>query len=107
MELFSGLTDLPLVVENDANCAALGEMWRGAGQHYENMVCITIGTGIGGGIIVGRELYRGAHFHAGEFGVMPVGNNGESMHKIASTSGLMASCRQRWRCPPKRCRLRM
>ncbi|SQJ08128.1 sugar kinase [Salmonella enterica subsp. enterica] len=49
---------------------------------------------IGGGIIVGRELYRGAHFHAGEFGVMPVGNNGESMHKIASTSGLMASCRQ-------------
>lgn len=94
MELFSGLTDLPLVVENDANCAALGEMWRGAGQHYDNLVCITIGTGIGGGIIVGRELYRGAHFHAGEFGVMPVGNNGESMHKIASTSGLMASCRQ-------------
>lgn len=94
MELFSGLTDLPLVVENDANCAALGEMWRGAGQHYDNLVCITIGTGIGGGIIVGREPYRGAHFHAGEFGVMPVGNNGESMHKIASTSGLMASCRQ-------------
>lgn len=94
MELFSGLTDLPLVVENDANCAALGEMWRGAGQHYDNLVCITIGTGIGGGIIVGRELYRGAHFHAGEFGVMPVGNNGESMHKIASTSGLMASCRR-------------
>lgn len=48
MELFSGLTDLPLVVENDANCAALGEMWRGAGQHYDNLVCITIGTGIGG-----------------------------------------------------------
>lgn len=94
LEMFGELTDLPLVVENDANCAALGEMWRGAGQRYDNLVCITLGTGIGGGIIVDRELYRGSHFHAGEFGVMPVGNNGECMHEIASAKGLMKLCRQ-------------
>lgn len=93
-DLFTSLTDLPVVVENDANCAALGERWRGAGQEFENFVCITVGTGIGGGIIVNGDLFRGVHFHAGEFGVIPVGNNGECMHEVASGSGLMKACRQ-------------
>lgn len=94
LELFGELTDLPLIVENDANCAALGEQWRGAGQKFDSLVCITVGTGIGGGIIVDRDLYRGAHFRAGEFGVIPVGNGGECMHEVASASGLMAACRK-------------
>ena len=91
-ELFSGLTDLPVTIENDANCAALGERWQGAGKDYAHFVCITIGTGIGGGIVMEGDLYRGSHYRAGEFGVLPVGNNGECMHEVASASGLMKAC---------------
>ncbi|MDU6926517.1 ROK family protein [Franconibacter helveticus 513] len=94
LEMFGELTDLPITIENDANCAALGEMWRGAGKSYESLVCITIGTGIGGGIILERQLLRGSHFRAGEFGVMPVGDNGENMHEIASARGLLEASRQ-------------
>lgn len=93
-ELFAELTDLPVTAENDANCAALGERWRAAGRDYESFVCITIGTGIGGGIVMDGELYRGSHYRAGEFGVIPVGNNGEYMHEVASASGLMKACRR-------------
>ena len=58
-ELFAQLTDLPVTTENDANCAALGERWQGAGKDYEHFVCITIGTGIGGGICqVSTTLYN-------------------------------------------------
>ncbi|MCU6665357.1 Beta-glucoside kinase [compost metagenome] len=92
--LFSELTDLPTVVDNDASCAALGERWCGAGREYENFVCITVGTGIGGGIVVEGDLWRGAHHRAGEFGVIPVGNNGEGMHVVASAKGLMEACRR-------------
>lgn len=93
-ELFSELTDLPVTAENDANCAALGELWRGAGRDYDHFVCITLGTGIGGGIVVGGDLWRGSHYRAGEFGVMPVGNKGEGMHEVASAKGLMTACRR-------------
>lgn len=93
-ELFAQLTDLPVTTENDANCAALGERWQGAGKDYEHFVCITIGTGIGGGIVMEGDLYRGPHYRAGEFGVLPVGNNGEPMHEVASASGLMKACRR-------------
>ncbi|CAH3880288.1 ROK family protein [Enterobacter hormaechei] len=93
-ELFAQLTDLPVTTENDANCAALGERWQGAGKDYEHFVCITIGTGIGGGIVMEGDLYRGSHYRAGEFGVLPVGNNGEPMHEVASASGLMKACRR-------------
>ncbi|HFZ8994738.1 TPA: ROK family protein [Citrobacter freundii] len=91
-ELFGELTDLPVSAENDANCAALGELWQGAGKDYASFVCITIGTGIGGGIVMDGNLYRGSHYRAGEFGVLPVGNNGECMHEVASASGLMKAC---------------
>ena len=93
-ELFAQLTDLPVTIENDAHCAALGERWQGAGKDYEHFVCITIGTGIGGGIVMEGDLYRGSHYRAGEFGVLPVGNEGEPMHEVASASGLMKACRR-------------
>lgn len=83
-----------MTIENDANCAALGERWQGAGKDYEHFVCITIGTGIGGGIVMEGDLYRGSHYRAGEFGVLPVGNEGEPMHEVASASGLMKACRR-------------
>lgn len=58
----------PVRLENDANAAAVGEMWRGAGQGQRSLVCVTLGTGVGGGIILDGELWRGADGSAGEIG---------------------------------------
>jgi predicted NBD/HSP70 family sugar kinase len=62
-----------LVVENDANLAAVGEMTAGAAQGVDVFVCITVGTGIGMGIVVDGQLFRGAHGAAGEVGYLPYG----------------------------------
>ncbi|MFI5235202.1 MAG: ROK family protein [Gemmatimonadales bacterium] len=59
---------LSAVLDNDANCAALGEWWQGAARGTKNAVCLTIGTGIGGGIIIKERLYHGASSAAGELG---------------------------------------
>ncbi len=64
----SGLVDLPVVVENDANAMAWGEYRFGAGQGETNLVCVTVGTGIGGGIVLDGRLYRGASGIAAEVG---------------------------------------
>ncbi len=58
----------PVFIDNDANMAALGELWYGAGQDAEDFLCLTIGTGIGSGIIIGRNIYRGHMGLAGEIG---------------------------------------
>ena len=58
----------PVRLENDANAAAVGEMWRGAGQGYSTLICVTLGTGVGGGIILDGKLWRGADGSAGEVG---------------------------------------
>lgn len=54
---------------NDVNCAALGEKWLGAGKDKEDFICLTIGTGIGGGLILNNDLYRGQNFVAAEFDI--------------------------------------
>ncbi|KIZ18199.1 ROK family glucokinase [Streptomyces natalensis] len=59
---------LPVVVENDANAAAWGEYKFGAGQGHSDVICITLGTGLGGGIIIGNKLRRGRFGVAAEFG---------------------------------------
>lgn len=59
---------LPVRVENDANAAALAEHWLGNAQNINDYVCVVLGTGVGGGIIINGEIYRGAHGMAGEFG---------------------------------------
>ncbi|MCF7791385.1 MAG: ROK family protein [Victivallales bacterium] len=66
-------TGIKTLVENDANCAALGEMWKGAGKNFRYSVCITLGTGVGGAVIINRELYKGAHEVASEFGRLIIG----------------------------------
>ena len=53
---------------NDANVAALGEMWKGGGQGYSNVVAVTLGTGVGGGIIVDGKILSGATGAGGEIG---------------------------------------
>lgn len=64
----AAVVDLPIVVENDANAAAWAEFCFGAGRNTNDMVMITIGTGIGGGIVIGGELLRGVHGIASELG---------------------------------------
>lgn len=61
---------LPITVDNDVNLGALGELWFGAGQNTENMILITIGEGIGAGIIIDGTLYRGSSESSGEIGHM-------------------------------------
>ncbi len=68
--------NLPVVVENDVNCVALGEMWLGEGRDLDNFISIALGTGIGGGIVLNRKLFRGSHYSAGEFGHMKIRDGG-------------------------------
>ena len=68
--------NLPAVLDNDANCAIYGEWWRGAARGVQDVVGLTIGTGIGGGIVIGGEIYHGASDAAGEIGHMTINANG-------------------------------
>ncbi len=79
--------NLPIVLENDVNCVALGEKWIGAGKNLKNFICLTIGTGIGGGIILNNQLFRGENFVAGEFGHILI-KKGE-FEQFASTTALI------------------
>src|SRR5919206_3941392 len=64
--------DLPATLENDANAAAVGEMWRGAAVGCKTIICVTLGTGVGGGIILDGKLWRGVDGAAAEIGHMCV-----------------------------------
>ena len=95
--------NLPVVVENDANAAAWGEARHGAGQGEEHLVCVTVGTGIGGGMVLGGALYRGRFGVASEFGHIQVvpggracgcGNRG-CWEQYASGSALVREARAR------------
>ena len=66
----SALTGLPVTAGNDANVAALGEFWKGGGQGSDNMVFVTLGTGVGGGIVIEGKLLHGAHGSGAEIGHM-------------------------------------
>ena len=72
-------TGFPVRAGNDANVAALGEYWVGGGKGYENMVMVTLGTGVGGGIIVEGKLLSGAHGAGGEIGHMTL-HRDETLH---------------------------
>jgi len=63
--------NLPAFQNNDANCFALGETWFGAGKGYSNLVGVTLGTGLGGGIILDRKIHTGLMGGAGELGCVP------------------------------------
>lgn len=76
---------LPVSVENDVNCVALAEKWLGHGKNDENFICLAIGTGIGGAIIINNKLYRGHRYLAGEFGFM-VNRGNEGLTTLSMTS---------------------
>ena len=67
-----GLTGLPVTVENDANAVAIAEKWLGNAINMENYLCLVLGTGVGGGIVINGKVYRGSHGMAGEFGWMMI-----------------------------------
>lgn len=67
---------LPAWLDNDANCAAYGEWWQGAGKGTRSLVAVTIGTGIGGGVVLDGKLYHGVSDAAGEIGHMTIQFNG-------------------------------
>lgn len=92
------LTGLPVVIENDANVAALGEMWKGAGDGARDVVCITLGTGVGGGVIVNGDIAHGVKGAAGEIGhITAVPENGYycncgkhgCLETVASATGVL------------------
>src|SRR5262249_22206240 len=78
---------LPTAFQNDANAAALGEYWVGAGRGAHSMVLFTLGTGVGGGIVLGGRVLAGEHSHGAELGHM----------KIEMTSPRQCGC-GRWGC---------
>src|ERR1039457_5875438 len=88
----------PVILENDANAAALGEKWMGAGRDVDDLVLLTLGTGVGGGIISGGRVLRGCVGMAGELGhttVVPNGNpcgcgNQGCLEKHASATAIVA-----------------
>ncbi len=80
-ELIAERVGLAAALDNDANCATLGEWWTGAARGADNVVGITLGTGIGGGLILGGRLYHGASDVAGEIG-----------HTTIDTAGRRCAC---------------
>lgn len=92
------VTQLPVIADNDANIAALGEMWKGAGEGAKNILCITLGTGVGGGVITNGQIHHGARGTSGEIGhvtVVPEGgfqcNCGKTgcLETVASATGIV------------------
>lgn len=71
-EELSALLEMPVKSGNDANVAALGEMWQGGGRGYKDLVMVTLGTGVGGGIILNEQIWPGVKGVAGEIGHMHV-----------------------------------
>ncbi len=95
--------DLPVTIENDANAAALGEQWLGSGRGIGSMILLTLGTGVGGGIVLNNQIWQGADGMAGELGHMTVipdgrlcgcGNTG-CLEMYASARGIVQSYRER------------
>ncbi len=96
---------VPVAVLNDVNSAALGEAWYGAGRGYPDFLCLTYGTGVGGAIVTGGEIYTGAGYCAGEFGGIvthPEARNPEKdlfsgcYERYASTTALLQKARERF-----------
>ncbi len=78
-EKMSALTGLKCSALNDANAAALGELWRGSAKGYKNMVFITLGTGVGGGIVIDGKVVHGIHGGGGEIGHIVVNPKEEAV----------------------------
>lgn len=89
--------NLPVFVDNDVNSAAAGEIWLGGGKDLNNFLCMTLGTGVGGAIVINRQVYRGNNYSAGEVGHFIITPDGDTCNcgkkgcyeRYASTSALI------------------
>ncbi|MBC5637209.1 ROK family glucokinase [Ornithinibacillus sp. BX22] len=96
-DYMSSKTGLPVYVENDANIAVLGENWLGAGNQSNDILAVTLGTGVGGGVIAGGKIINGVNGTAGEIGHITVDPNGYPcncgrkgcLETIASATGIV------------------
>ncbi|HIX63708.1 MAG TPA: ROK family protein, partial [Candidatus Mediterraneibacter colneyensis] len=98
------LTGLKASIANDANVAALGEMWKGGGAGEKNMIMVTLGTGVGGGVIIDGKILTGANGAGGEIGHLCVnyeetdrcgcGNRG-CLEQYASATGIVRLAKQK------------
>ncbi len=79
-QMLQDATGLPTYVENDANCMAYAEWKLGAGQGKTNLICLTLGTGVGSGLIINNQLHRGATCSAGELGQTSIDYKGRIGH---------------------------
>ncbi len=103
-EAFKKHLDLPVMAGNDANVAALGEMWQGGGKGYKDLVVVTLGTGVGGGIICNGQMVTGANGAGGEIGHIHVEDNETEecgchnigcLEQYASATGISRLARKR------------
>lgn len=100
--IFSALFNLPATVSNDANAAAVGEMLFGVAKDKMNFMCVTLGTGLGSGIVIDGRLVLGARGHAGEMGHMTVVNEGREcgcgrkgcLETYASATGIVKTANE-------------
>ncbi|WP_054635438.1 ROK family glucokinase [Thalassobacillus sp. C254] len=99
-KILSKNLSVPVFLDNDANLAAAGEYWKGAGRSAKDMICFTIGTGVGGGVIVGGNIVHGVEGMAGEVGHITVDpfrgktcNCGKTgcLETVASATGMVSS----------------
>lgn len=103
--MLESILNKPVYLDNDANCAALGEALAGSGHGVRNFVAITLGTGVGGGIIIDGRLVRGINYAAGEIGHMVISINGEQCNcgrrgcweKYASATALVSQTKDSMR----------
>jgi len=102
LETLSSRFPWPVRVDNDANLAALAEYWQGNGQGKDPFICLTLGTGVGGGVIVRGRLLHGSSYMAGEIGHLPVsprhwpcrcGNTG-CLETVSSATGMLRLARE-------------
>lgn len=103
-DVLGGYLNLPVKAGNDANVAAFGEMWQGGGKGYSNLVAVTLGTGVGGGIIINGQILTGATGAGGEIGHMHIEDKEEEscgcqnkgcLEQYASATGIARLAKRR------------
>ncbi|MDE7327225.1 MAG: ROK family glucokinase [Lachnospiraceae bacterium] len=103
-KIMQEMTKIPVKAGNDANVAALGEMWKGGGRGYEDVIMVTLGTGVGGGVILGGRMVAGSNGAGGEIGHMIVNSEEEDtcgcgghghLEQYASATGIVRMAKKR------------
>lgn len=97
-EIFKERLNIPVSIENDANCAALAEVYQGAAKGYKDVCFVVCGSGIGGAVIKDGMVHHGSHLHGGEFGYMIVSESDDELpilSELASTQALVRRVEKR------------